>query len=76
MPSTNSTARLSPPPKTHPARILMPYGCLRPRSFSWLWREKVKHILTRQGAEVRYFNPTGLPLVGDCVDATGLDAAA
>ena len=53
---------LSPPISTHPPRILLLYGSLRPRSFSRLAAEEAGRILTRLGAEVRVFNPSGLPL--------------
>lgn len=56
--------------KTHPLRILILYGSLRSRSFSRLSGEEAGRILTRLGAEVRFFNPSGLPLVDDGVDAT------
>ncbi|WP_349665929.1 arsenical resistance protein ArsH [Phaeovulum sp. NW3] len=54
---------------THPPRILILYGSLRTRSFSRLAAEEAERILTRLGAEVRFFNPSGLPLVDDGVDA-------
>lgn len=61
----------SPSPSTHPPRILILYGSLRPRSFSRLAAEESGHILTRLGAEVRFFNPSGLPLP----DQPGADMA-
>ncbi len=61
---------LSPSVSTHPPRILILYGSLRARSFSRLSAEEAGRILTRLGAEVRIFNPSGLPLVDDGVDAT------
>lgn len=45
----------------HPPRILMLYGSLRERSFSRLLAEEAGRILTTMGAEVRFFNPDGLP---------------
>lgn len=50
------------PPSTHPPRILMLYGSLRERSYSRLATEEAARILRRLGAEVRIFNPAGLPL--------------
>jgi len=56
-------ARLfAPATATHPPRILILYGSLRVRSFSRLSAEEAGRILTRLGAEVRFFNPSGLPL--------------
>lgn len=62
---------LSPAPSAHPPRILLLYGSLRPRSFSRLAAEEAGRILTRLGAEVRFFNPSGLPLP----DQPGADTA-
>ena len=56
-------------PTAHPPRILILYGSLRVRSFSRLAGEEAGRILTRLGAEVRFFHPSGLPLVDDGVDA-------
>lgn len=56
------------PRKTHPPRILILYGSLRPRSFSRLSAEEAGRILQRFGCEVRFFNPSGLPLVDDAPD--------
>ncbi|SEG44432.1 arsenical resistance protein ArsH [Oceanospirillum linum] len=44
-----------------PPRILLLYGSLRERSFSRLVIEESARLLTRMGAEVRIFNPEGLP---------------
>lgn len=48
----------------HPPRILMLYGSLRERSFSRLLTEEAARILRHFGAEVKIFDPAGLPLVG------------
>ncbi len=45
----------------HPPRILLLYGSLRARSFSRLVTEESARILECMGAEVRIFNPQGLP---------------
>lgn len=56
-------ARLHQPDrKTHPPRILMLYGSLRAVSYSRLMTEEAARILRRYGAEVRIFDPRGLPL--------------
>ena len=54
---------------TRSPRILILYGSLRARSFSRLSAEEAGRILTRLGAEIRFFHPSGLPLVDDGVDA-------
>ncbi|MHC5652631.1 arsenical resistance protein ArsH [Stappia sp. ICDLI1TA098] len=48
---------------THPPRILILFGSLRERSFSRFCAEEAARILVRFGAEVRMFDPQGLPLV-------------
>lgn len=53
----------------HAPRILILYGSLRERSFSRLLAEEAGRILTRMGAEVRFFDPRELP-VTDSVPAT------
>ena len=55
---------------THPPRILILYGSLRERSYSRLSAEEGGRILERLGAEVKFYNPAGLPLVDDGVDAS------
>lgn len=46
----------------HKPRILVMYGSLRERSYSRLAAEEAGRILESMGAEVRFFNPRGLPL--------------
>lgn len=58
------------PAATHAPRILILYGSLRARSFSRLSAEEAARILSRLGAEVRFFHPSGLPLVDDGTDAS------
>ncbi|MGP6090042.1 arsenical resistance protein ArsH [Antarctobacter jejuensis] len=48
---------------THAPRILILYGSLRDRSYSRFCAEEAARILTRLGAEVRQFDPRGLPQV-------------
>lgn len=50
---------------SHPPRILILYGSLRERSFSRFAAEEAGRILTAFGAEVRLFDPHGLPMVDD-----------
>lgn len=49
----------------HPVRVLMLYGSLRQRSFSRLLTEEAARILEALGAEVKLFNPKGMPLVDE-----------
>ena len=52
----------------HAPRILLLYGSLRARSFSRLVVEESARLLQAMGAEVKVFNPAGLPLVDDAPD--------
>jgi len=47
---------------SHKPKILMLYGSLRERSFSRLLTEEAARIIEFMGAEVKIFNPHGLPL--------------
>ncbi|WP_333474468.1 arsenical resistance protein ArsH [Mesorhizobium qingshengii] len=55
-------ALLDAPRSIHKPRVLMLYGSLRERSYSRLATEEAARILRRLGAEVRIYNPSGLPL--------------
>ena len=57
--------RLRPPDLTHPPRILMLYGSVRARSYSRLLTSEAARLLEAFGAEVRIFDPSGLPLPDD-----------
>tara|TARA_R110002050_G_scaffold1244_5_gene8745 strand:+ start:29973 stop:30671 length:699 start_codon:yes stop_codon:yes gene_type:complete len=46
-------------------RILILYGSIRERSFSRFAAEEAGRLLTAMGAEVKTFNPSGLPLPDD-----------
>ena len=49
----------------HPPRVLMLFGSLRERSYSRLMTEEAARVLRALGAEVRIFDPAGLPLVDE-----------
>ncbi|MBN7798987.1 arsenical resistance protein ArsH [Parahaliea mediterranea] len=59
VPDTRHMARIH---STHKPRILLLYGSLRQRSFSRLVCEESARLLMAMGAEVRMFDPRGLPL--------------
>jgi arsenic resistance protein ArsH len=46
----------------HKPRILILYGSLRDRSYSKLLAEEAGRILEYMGAEVKFYNPDGLPV--------------
>ena len=71
LPGIDADRLFAPPSAAHPPRILILYGSLRTRSYSRLAAEEAGRILTRLGAEVRVFNPSGLPLP----DEPGADMA-
>ncbi|MDO8778793.1 MAG: arsenical resistance protein ArsH [Burkholderiaceae bacterium] len=56
-------------PSTHAPRFLLLYGSLRERSFSRLLTEEAARLLTAMGAEVKIFNPSGLPLPDDAPES-------
>jgi arsenic resistance protein ArsH len=60
--SVNERALFDAPRSIHRPRVLMLYASLRERSYSRLATEEAARILRRLGAEVRIFNPAGLPL--------------
>ncbi|MCB9744897.1 MAG: arsenical resistance protein ArsH [Alphaproteobacteria bacterium] len=49
------------PRSTHPPRFLLLHGSLRERSYSRLLAEEAGRILEGLGAEVRHYDPRGLP---------------
>ncbi len=49
-------------------RILILYGSVRERSYSRLAAEETGRLLEAMGAEVKTFNPSGLPLPDDAPD--------
>ncbi len=63
------TERLWPATRSsHPPRILMLYGSARERSYSRLLTYEAARLLQRLGAEVKVFDPRGLPLPDDAPD--------
>ena len=46
----------------HPAKILILHGSLRPKSFSRLLAAEAGRVLSHMGAEVKFFDPTSLPI--------------
>lgn len=56
-----SHEQLSITPSTHKPRLLLLYGSLRERSYSRLVIEESARLLMSFGADVKIFNPAGLP---------------
>lgn len=54
-----------PDDQDHAPRILMLYGSVRERSYSRFLTREAARLLVRFGAEVRIFDPSGLPLPDD-----------
>ncbi|NTS78000.1 arsenical resistance protein ArsH [Catenovulum sp. SM1970] len=54
----------------HKPRVLMLYGSLRQRSYSRLAAEEAARVLRLMGAEVKFFDPKGLPLFDHNESAT------
>lgn len=69
LPPIDVDALVGPDDPRHAPRILLLYGSLREASYSRKAVEEAARILTLLGAEPRIFNPSGLPLVDDGVDA-------
>lgn len=61
----DSEKLFAPSRSAHPPRVLLLYGSVRKRSFSRLLVEEAARLLRALGAEVRIFNPGGLPLPDD-----------
>lgn len=51
-----------PAGSTHPPRVLILYGSLRPESFSRKLALEAERLLQHMGAETRIYDPHGLPL--------------
>lgn len=64
-----SHERLRSVQPAHPPRILMLYGSVRERAYSRLATEEAARLLAAMGAEVRIFNPSGLPLPDDAPES-------
>lgn len=61
-------SKLRPAATNHAPRILLLYGSTRQRSFSRFLAEEAGRLLGEFGAEIRFFNPSGLPLPDDAPD--------
>lgn len=60
---------LRPPFSSHPPRILILYGSLREVSYSRLLAKETARLLEHFGAEVRIYDPAGLPLPDDAPES-------
>ncbi|MEP0233809.1 arsenical resistance protein ArsH [Roseibium sp.] len=65
LPGVDEERLLAPATADHAPRVLMLYGSLRERSYSRLLTQEAARLLTRLGAEVKIFDPSGLPLPDD-----------
>jgi arsenic resistance protein ArsH len=54
---------------SHAPRILLLYGSVRERSYSRLLSEEAARLLQAMGAEIKTFDPSGLPLPDDAPDS-------
>ncbi|MCX5748170.1 MAG: arsenical resistance protein ArsH [Proteobacteria bacterium] len=59
---TATLATFAHAPSTHPPRVLILYGSLREKSFSRYLAEECARVLRAFGAEVRVYDPHGLPV--------------
>ena len=57
-----------PEANDHPVRVLLLYGSLREQSYSRAMIEEAARVLAAFGADVKIFDPTGLPVVADDLD--------
>ncbi|MEM1233857.1 MAG: arsenical resistance protein ArsH [Pseudomonadota bacterium] len=62
-------ALAAPDDDRHAPRILLLYGSLRPQSYSRKVAEEGARVLRALGCETQLFDPSGLPLPDDGVDA-------
>lgn len=65
---THVSALTNYTPSTHAPRFLLLYGSLRERSYSKLLILEAARLLEALGAEVKIFDPHGLPLPDDAPD--------
>ncbi|WP_289034314.1 arsenical resistance protein ArsH [uncultured Roseibium sp.] len=65
LPGVDEERLLAPATADHAPRVLMLYGSLRERSYSRLLTQEAARLLKMLGAEVKIFDPSGLPLPDD-----------